>query len=228
LIRVKSSCPQYLNHAPFTAGLIFSLLYQKYLPKTGQLDLIRIIGADNYYTKYKLYHIICSFDPNAAASPELYSQSLHHPANAMKLYRPIYLTVKLASSFFCGLTLFGQTAILLICTVCLYLGLGNIGTAGQKILSILFFVATGSYGTTVIYLGGEVHVKSGELLEAWKRNYIRRKRTEPYTNWTLEERKLNSLQPMKIYAGDMYYLDRRSVLVLWEAIIDKTIFMFSL
>jgi len=55
----------------------------------------------------------------------------------------------------------------------LYLVFGKIGTPGQKIVSILSFALVAPYGSTVVYFGGLIHVRSGELLEKelhWQTN----------------------------------------------------------
>jgi len=140
----------------------------------------------------------------------------------------MYLIGKQASSLTCTLVGFGQAIILLFCTLFLFLGFGKIGTPGEKILSIFCFAVVASYGTTVVYILGVLYVKSGELVESWRCNFIGTPDMNPGTDWKLERMELKALQQMKLYAGDIYYLDHRSVLVLWEQIIDKTILVFSL
>jgi len=146
----------------------------------------------------------------------------------MKMYRSIYLISQLFSTVCANLIALIQAVALVMCTLSLYFTFGSKITPFERTLGFLFFVASGIYTTYMIYALGQVYVDTGYLLESWKRHYIGSPDRKRDLYWEIERRVVRSLQRQKMYAGEAYFLDQRSVLVFWEQVLDKTILLFSL
>jgi len=170
-----------------------------------------------------------SWQVDAGISLELFARSLHHPRNAMKIYRVMYILSKILSSMASYFVLYGQTCLLILCSLLIFFIFGY-PTAGimERLLASLGLVCFGTAGTYLVYEGGRVHTRTVELLSTWKFNYYLWRRRRQNINMEIDWKRLKSLQPFRIYAGNTYYLDARSVLVLWTAIIDKAILLFAL
>jgi len=160
---------------------------------------------------------------------EVYKRSLRHPSNGMKFYRLLFLEAKLVNIFSSNLLGFGEGCGLIILAFLLYYLFGLKAPLFEKIIGFLLFLGIGIYLTFMIFMFGQFYVEAGEVLGSWKRNYIGQTGIENQNQkWEIERRTINSLQHLKMYAGEAYYFDQKSRLVLWEAIVDKTILLFAL
>jgi len=171
---------------------------------------------------------IFSWQLDPGISSNLFARSLHHPRNSVKIYRSMYIFSRMIATMISYFVLFGQACLLSFCSLVIYVVFGSSFTVGfmERILAAACLVCVSTVGTYLVYEGGRVHTRTVQLLSTWKFNYYIWRQVN--NNQKIDWKELKSLQPFRIYAGDTYYLDARSVLVLWAAIIDKTILLFAL
>jgi len=150
---------------------------------------------------------------------------LRHPRNAMQVYRALYYIMHMLSYTFAFIVWMFEVTCFAVCSWLLYFSVGSRGPLMERLTSFSQIALFGVYCTFFVKEWGWIGVLSTRVLKTWGRDYIgcgRRGR-----DWEIDRRVLRSLGPIRVNAGSVYFFDQMSILVLWEQIVDKCIFLLS-
>jgi len=150
-----------------------------------------------------------------------------YPGNAIREYVAIFLQAKLAASHisnFLGVffvTFPGLTSIML------YFTLAYNGPWLERMFTFAVAAAFAACISFFSYELGQFAVMSHGLIEDWESNYLIHKK-KGVMFWEKEERVVKSLQQIRFHIARCIFVDQKTLLAVWDTIIDKTIFLICL
>ena len=200
---------------------------------TGIFYLVYVYGAISVIVRYNA--ILCIFAVVVSFGIDIYSGKLQWNAVLRNLqlthaslhaYRTItfgfFNYLEYVSDFFAG------TLALVTCiaTISLYIGCGSNGPVWEQGLLLLVFVIVSCMASYTLHSFGQVVANAANVLALWKsevlvHTQVQRSRHE----YNIIHRQFKALRPVTIRLGSSFNVGETSILLFWDTIIDKTIFL---
>lgn len=162
------------------------------------------------------------------------STSIRYPGNGINVYVCLKFLIDLTRPYVSGIIVpVFSTTWLGACSVTLYFACGSRGPTHERLITGFIFIWMGTYASISIYICGYWWDFTEGLLDKYriyftKQNPTRHWDGSPATmmNYYRSER-FRSLSPIRIQAGNTYYLDKFSVPEFWLNVVDKAFFLLS-